>query len=84
MAVPLHEIQKYTGKRVCMRFDDGLKVAACLTNVTQDEDGSIHLIYDHAEKLDGVDEALVQADQIYYATGKSLVEIYALHDPCDT
>lgn len=84
MSLSLDQIQVYTGRRVRMRFTDGLAVAACLTDVTQDADGGIHLVYDHAEKLDGLPETLVQADQVYYATGKSLVEIYALHDPCDT
>ena len=75
MPIPLSDLLVLQDKRVRMRFDDDLECIATLLDVSEDIDGSLHLVYDRVEWANDPRELASAKDSTVYAEGESLLSI---------
>ncbi len=75
MPVGFSWMREMENRRVRMCFDDGHEVVARLLSVTEDMDGSRHLIYDQVEWANDPRELATAKDSTVYAEGESLVSL---------
>lgn len=74
-------VKTLAGNRVSMRFNDGHAVIALLLAVTQDPDGSRHLVYDAVEWTNEAGTYGGGPGTGYYANADTLVSIEPAGDP---
>jgi hypothetical protein len=75
MPYTLSDLRAYEEKRVKMRFDDDIECVATLLSVSQDFDGSLHLVYDKVEWANDPRELATAKGATVYAEGEGLVSI---------
>jgi hypothetical protein len=75
MLIPLSTLREFEDLRVHMRFDDDHECIATLLSVSQDIDGSLHLVYDKVEWANDPRELATAKDSTVYAEGESLLSI---------
>ena len=75
MPVSFSRMRECQDKRVKMCFDDGIELVALLSNVSQDMDGSLHLVYEKVEWASDTEALIHMHGKALYSRGESLVSI---------